>query len=139
MKDFKEYKLDKEPKPNDFKLFVEYKSEQNNGFYFLNEEENKKVDELVAILEKEIDLKTTDEEAFIRKAFNLKKDEQIDEGFLSSILGGAAGFFIGPSIGKYVANALGVEKGILYDLLTSRLVTTALGAAVAKSITKKKS
>ena len=58
--------------------------------------------------------------------------ETIDEGLLGSILGGAAGFIAGPAIGKIIANALGVERGVLYDLLTSRLVTTAIGAALGK-------
>jgi len=58
----------------------------------------------------------------------------IDEGILASIIGGAAGFLAGPALGKIIANALGVERGILYDMLTSRLVTTALGAAIGKNI-----
>jgi hypothetical protein len=58
--------------------------------------------------------------------------ETLDEGLLGSILGGAAGFIAGPAIGKIIANALGVERGVLYDLLTSRLVTTAIGAALGK-------
>ena len=31
-----------------------------------------------------------------------------------------------------VAKVLGVQKGILYDLLTSRLVGTAIGASIGK-------
>jgi len=58
--------------------------------------------------------------------------EDLDEGILSSIVGGAAGFLVGPALGKAIAKALGVQKGILFDMLTSRLVTTALGAAIFK-------
>jgi len=58
----------------------------------------------------------------------------LDEGFLSKLIGGAAGFIIGPSVGKVIAKALGVEKGILYDMFTSRLVGAALGAALTKSL-----
>ncbi len=72
----------------------------------------------------------------LKEAVDIHGIEGIDEGILSSIIGGAAGFIIGPTIGKIIANALGVEKGILYDMFTSRLVSTALGAAVAKNITK---
>jgi len=50
----------------------------------------------------------------------------INEG----IFGAALGFLIGPSIGKVIARALGVEKGILYDMFTSRLVSAALGNAI---------
>ena len=62
--------------------------------------------------------------------------ETIEEGFLSTLLGGAAGFVIGPSIGKVIAKALGIQKGIFYDMMTSRLVGAALGAAITKSFTK---
>ena len=44
---------------------------------------------------------------------------------------------IGPSIGKVIAKALGIEKGILYDMFTSRVVGTALGVAISKSFGKK--
>ncbi len=57
-------------------------------------------------------------------------NERVDEGFL----GGAIGFLTGPMIGKIVARALGVREGVLYDLLTSRLVSTALGSAIQKAI-----
>ena len=62
--------------------------------------------------------------------------ENLEEGLLGSIIGGAAGFIIGPSIGKVIAKALGVQKGILYDMFTSRLVGAALGTAIAKGIGK---
>ncbi len=57
-------------------------------------------------------------------------EEVVDEGFL----GGAIGFLTGPAIGKIVARALGVEKGVLYDMLTSRLVSLALGNAIQKAM-----
>jgi hypothetical protein len=65
-------------------------------------------------------------------------EDMITEGFLGNLIGGAAGFFIGPSIGKVIARVLGIEKGIVYDLLTSRLVGTALGLGISKSLGKKK-
>ena len=64
------------------------------------------------------------------------KIENLDEGFFGKILGGAAGFVVGPTIGKIVARALGIQTGPLYDVLTSRLVSTALGAAIAGSSRK---
>jgi hypothetical protein len=60
--------------------------------------------------------------------------EGIDEGLLGTIVGGLAGFVIGPAVGKIIANALGVERGILYDMFTSRLVSAALGASIAKNL-----
>lgn len=62
------------------------------------------------------------------------KISEIDEKLLGQIVGGAIGFVVGPSVGKVIANTLGVEKGILYDTFTSRLVSTALGAAITKHI-----
>lgn len=61
------------------------------------------------------------------------KFEDLNEGFFGKVLGGAAGFLVGPTIGKIVARALGITTGPLYDVLTSRLVSTALGAAIAGS------
>jgi hypothetical protein len=61
----------------------------------------------------------------------IQNGEEIDEGLLSSIVGGAAGFLLGPSIGKILCSVLGIkEEGVLGKLLTSRLVTTAMGVAL---------
>lgn len=70
--------------------------------------------------------------------FGDKKINELDEGILGSILGGLTGFVVGPAIGKVIANALGIEKGIIYDMLTSRLVGAALGSAITKYVGNKK-
>lgn len=62
------------------------------------------------------------------------QEELANEGLVGSILGGLTGFALGQSIGKIVANALGVEKGLLYDIFTSRLVGTAIGYNLGKRI-----
>lgn len=59
-------------------------------------------------------------------------EEITNEGLLGSILGGLAGFALGKSVGKMIARVLGIQKGVFYDLLTSRLVGTALGASLGK-------
>ena len=59
----------------------------------------------------------------------IKKGE-IDEGVIGSLVGGLAGVTLGPSIGKAICKALGIEKGLLYDLLTSRIFTTAVAAYI---------
>ena len=59
-------------------------------------------------------------------------EEITNEGLLGSIIGGLAGFALGKSIGKMIARVLGIERGVFYDLLTSRLVGTALGASLGK-------
>ena len=52
----------------------------------------------------------------------------IDEGIIGSLFGGIAGATAGPAIMKAVCKALGVdERSTFGSLLTSRLVTTAVG------------
>lgn len=104
----------KESKVEETPLFIDYKNGKNTGIEYLNESENQEVDRWVNIWESE--------------------EPKIDEGFLTKLVGGAAGFIVGPTVGKIIARALGIEKGILYDMFTSKLVTTALGLAIAKSI-----
>lgn len=63
----------------------------------------------------------------------LNSGETIEEGFLTGLVGGVTGALIGPTIGKAICSALGVkEDGPLGKLLTSRLVTTAMGVALGK-------
>jgi hypothetical protein len=63
----------------------------------------------------------------------LEKGEPIEEGFFSGLLGAGAGALVGPSIGRAICKVLGVdESGALGKLLTSRLVTAAMGYALAK-------
>jgi hypothetical protein len=58
-----------------------------------------------------------------------------NEGFFGSIFGGLAGFALGKTVGKMIAKVLGIEpKGVMYDMLTSRLVGAALGVALGKKI-----
>lgn len=66
----------------------------------------------------------------IIKALNEAKENNIplDEGIGKAILGAAAGVTIGPSIMKAVCKVLGIsETGAMGNLMTSRLVLTALG------------
>ena len=60
----------------------------------------------------------------------LIKNGEIDEGVIGSLIGGLTGVTIGPSIGKAICKALGIEKGLLYDLLTSRIFTTAVASYI---------
>jgi len=63
----------------------------------------------------------------------LQKGEPVDEGFLGGLLGGGLGFLAGPAIGKAICSVMGIkEDGPLGKLLTSRLVTTAMGIALGK-------
>lgn len=63
----------------------------------------------------------------------LEKGEEIEEGFLGGLIGGVTGALAGPMIGRAICKALGIdEKGTFGKLLTSRLVTTAIGFAIGK-------
>ena len=64
----------------------------------------------------------------------IKEGKEVDEGFLATMLGGLAGVTAGASIMKAVCKALGLEKGMIYDLLTSKLVCGIAGAAIANNI-----
>ena len=61
-------------------------------------------------------------------------EEIVNEGILGSIFGGLGGFALGKTVGKAIAKVLGIQKGALYDLMTSRLVGAALGAVLGKKI-----
>ena len=65
----------------------------------------------------------------IAKQQNSSLGNIIDEGLFSTIIGGAVGATVGQSIMKAICKCLGIdEKGTLGNLLTSRLVLTAMGA-----------
>lgn len=63
-------------------------------------------------------------------AEKIKNGENIDEGLLGTVVGGLTGLTIGPAIGRAICKALGISSGMLYDLLTSRLFTTAVAAYI---------
>lgn len=69
-------------------------------------------------------------------AQSIKEGTEVDEGFLSTMLGGLAGVTAGAAIMKAVCKALGLEKGMIYDLLTSKLVCGIAGAAIANNLVK---
>jgi len=63
----------------------------------------------------------------------IQKGEEIEEGFLGGLIGGVTGALAGPAIGRAICKALGIdERGTFGKLLTSRLVTTAIGIALGK-------
>ena len=63
----------------------------------------------------------------------LENGEDVDEGFLGALAGGAVGALVGPAIGKAICKVLGIDPaGALGKLMTSRLVTTALGITLGK-------
>ena len=73
------------------------------------------------------------EKAYEEIVRRLETGEEIDEGLLGGLAGGAVGALAGPAVGRAICKVLGIDpKGNLGRLLTSRLVTTALGYAIGK-------
>lgn len=70
------------------------------------------------------------EEASEQISQMLKDGQDIDEGIIGSILGGLTGVTIGPSIGRAICKALGIQSGMLYNLLTSRTFTTLVASYI---------
>ena len=68
----------------------------------------------------------------IQKLQEAKEQElPLDEGILGALTGGLLGATIGPSVMKAICKILGVdERGQFGSLLTSRMMTTALGATL---------
>ena len=57
-----------------------------------------------------------------------------NESVLGKVIGGIGGFALGKKIGRFFAKVLGVEKGVLYDLFTSRLVGAAMGSILGGKV-----
>lgn len=63
-------------------------------------------------------------------AEKIKNGEEVDEGLFGSLVGGLTGATIGPAIGMAICKALGITSGMLYNLFTSRVFTTAVAAYI---------
>ena len=73
------------------------------------------------------------EDAYRQIIEALQQGKELDEGLFGAIAGGAIGALAGPAIGRAICKVLGIdENGHLGKLLTSRLVTTAMGIALGK-------
>jgi len=102
-------------------------------YYDIKYSRSSKIFESEEIKDMEPDQIQEAEKAYYQILDKIKKGEEIDEGFLGALVGGAAGALAGPAIGRAICKALGIdEKGTLGKLITSRLVTTAIGIALGK-------
>jgi hypothetical protein len=71
------------------------------------------------------------DEAIARLQEAKENGTPIDEGLFGAIFGGLSGAVAGPAIGRGICKALGLdERGMLGNLLTSRLFLTALGGYI---------
>jgi len=60
--------------------------------------------------------------------------DNLDEGILGAIVGTITGATIGPKIGGWICSALGITKGLLWDLFNSRIFTTSVGLIAGKRL-----
>lgn len=84
------------------------------------------------------ELEKINEELIILNESEDNNLESLDEGLIKSIIGAVGGAWLGPSIGKIIAKVLGVERGLLYNFLTSNFVGAAVGMAILKEKDKQK-
>ena len=102
-------------------------------YYDIKYSRSSKIFESEEIKDMEPDQIQESEKAYYQILYKIKIGEEIDEGFLGALVGGAAGALAGPAIGRAICKALGIdENGTLGKLITSRLVTTAIGIALGK-------
>lgn len=83
----------------------------------------------------EIDRMITEQGSYdeiIRKLTEAKESNlPLEEGLLGALTGGLIGATLGPKVMKTICKILGIdERGQFGSLLTSRMMTTALGAAM---------
>ena len=102
-----------------------------NIIYYIYKVMIQKYDEFI---NDEIQLNESEErminEAAEKIAEKIKNGETVDEGLFGSVVGGLTGASIGPAIGRAICKALGITGGLLYDLLNSRMFTTAVAAYI---------
>lgn len=94
-----------------YNVMIKKYDEFFDGDIQLNESEEKIVNEAAEVI-----------------AEKIKNGEEVDEGILGSLVGGIAGAAFGPALGRAICKALGITSGLLYDLLNSRMFTTAVAA-----------
>ena len=102
-----------------------------NIIYYIYKVMIQKYDEFI---NDEIQLNESEErminEAAEKIAEKIKNGETVDEGLFGSVVGGLAGAAIGPAIGRAICQALGITSGLLYNLLNSRMFTSAVAAYI---------
>lgn len=92
-------------------------------------------------LKKEIEILIDDNISFLNESIEktieglLTGEISLNESLLGRALGAIGGFALGPKIGAIIARVLGIsEKGPLYNVLTSRVVSAALAQELTKNV-----
>ena len=102
-----------------------------NTLYYIYKVMIKKYEEF---LNDDIQLNESEErminEAAEKIAEKIKNGESVDEGLFGSVVGGLTGAVMGPAIGRAICRAFGITSGLLYNLLNSRMFTSAVAAYI---------
>ena len=102
-----------------------------NTLYYIYKVMIKKYEEF---LNDDIQLNESEEkmvnEAAEKIAEKIKNGETVDEGLFGSVIGGLTGAAMGPAIGSAICKALVITSGLLYNLLNSRMFTSAVAAYI---------
>lgn len=128
MKDIFEYinhESDREMALEALKAVSKGLSYDENIFTNITEEE---LPDLMFEAFKEYDSVNESEKNILDCIHDYANSQEVDEGILAGVIGGLAGVAVGPKIGEALCSALNVQKGVFYDLLTSRIVTGAICA-----------
>lgn len=97
------------------------------GFNSLGKGKDLKLNESIVNAGKKVNVYNIIKESIkISRKKNKKVEDIIKEGVLGGLIGGLTGVTFGPTVGKAICDALGIGKGVLYDLFTSKLVTGAI-------------
>ena len=109
------------------KTFLEYQDDKLVEDFVIKAEDMVLTEEQEALVEDAVN-------TFIAEGKGVEDLEAafLDEGIFGSLLGGITGAALGKTVGKMICKVLGIQKGVLYDLLTSRIVGAALGAVIGK-------
>jgi hypothetical protein len=91
-------------------------------------------------LKKDIDKILSDNINFISESIEKSLEQflngniSLNESFLGRALGAIGGFALGPKVGEIICKVLGIQKGPLYNILTSRVVSAALAQELTKNL-----
>ena len=107
-----------------YKVMIKKYEEFLNDDIQLNESEEKMVNEAAEKIAKIINSSRSN------ALEKIKNGETVDEGLFGSVVGGLTGAAIGPAIGRAICKALGITGGLLYNLLNSRMFTSAVAAYI---------
>ena len=95
--------------------------------------ENQNINEVVSNRNmKRVSVRISEDEN-LDDLFHINVNMRLNESFVKRLAGGAAGLLLGKKVVQALAKAIGIKPyGVLYKVMTSRMVLTSIGAAFGK-------